>query len=205
MKSLFDVRIEDQHRLFAYLKISETATAPKIYPPAYDPETQGGSSSILRIYTYAIDICRLTFGVSFVIRQYATFMDLPVLKVQASNSDNSLITIIPDCGSSLTNTPLPKDPRLYKLAIIGRGERHEQTGQGYYSNWICLMSMLYCCSRRKESTLRGWVCQPSLYDGQRIQKNKGVSLRNPVFWEADKVSLGTEHQLPDCRRNTVRG
>jgi hypothetical protein len=39
MKSLFDVRIEDQHRPFAYLNLSETATAPRIYPPAYDPET----------------------------------------------------------------------------------------------------------------------------------------------------------------------
>ncbi|KAH7263019.1 hypothetical protein BKA59DRAFT_540492 [Fusarium tricinctum] len=132
MEPLFDVRMEDKHRMFAYLRRSETATAPRTYPPAYD-QIQGGSSSILRIYTYATEIYKLIFGVSFVTRQYATFMDLPVLIVQASNNIKDRITVIPDCGSNLTTTPLSRDPGLYKLAIIGRGERHEQTGQGCYS------------------------------------------------------------------------
>jgi hypothetical protein len=131
MKSLFDVRKEDKHRLFAYLKESEITTTPGTYPPAYD-QNQVGSSSILSIYTYTADISSLTLGASFVVRQYATYMNVPVLLARVSNSVDCF-TVIPDCGSNLNTTPLSMDPRLYKLVIIGKGQRYEQIRHGRYS------------------------------------------------------------------------
>jgi hypothetical protein len=131
MKSLFDVRIEDKHRLFAYLKESEITTTRGTYPPAYD-QSQVGSSSILSIYTYTAEISSLTLGASFVVRQYATYMDVPVLLAKVSNSDD-FFTVIPDCGSNLNTTPLSRDPGIYRLAIIGKGQRYEQIRHGRYS------------------------------------------------------------------------
>lgn len=131
MKSLFDVRIEDGHRLSVYLKESGITTTSGTYPPVHG-QSQAGSSGILSIYTYTAEVYSLTLGASFVVRQYATSMDVPVLFAKVSNSDDR-ITVIPDCGSNLTTTPLPMDLGLYKLVIIGKGQRYEQIGHGRYS------------------------------------------------------------------------
>jgi hypothetical protein len=131
MKSLFDVRIEDKHRLFAFLRESEITTAPGTYPPAYD-QSKVGSSGTLSIYTYTAEVSSLTLGASFVVRQYATSMDVPVLLARVSNSDDCC-TVIPDCGSNLNTTPLSRDPGMYRLVIIGKGQRYEQDSWGRYS------------------------------------------------------------------------
>lgn len=130
MNSLFDVRIDDKHCLLAYLKESKITTAHGTYPPAYD-QSQLGSSGILRIYTYTAEISSLTLGTSFVVRQYAISMDVPVLLARVSNSDDCF-TVIPDCGSNLATTPLSRDPGLYRLVIIGKGQRYEHIGDGRY-------------------------------------------------------------------------
>lgn len=130
MKSLFDIRIKDEHCLFAYLKESEITTTSGTYPPAYD-QIQAASPKILSIYTYTAEISSLTLGASFVVRQYVPSMDVPVLLAKVSNSDDC-ITVIPDCGFNLNIPPLPSDAGIYRLIIIGKGRRYEpMIARGY--------------------------------------------------------------------------
>ncbi|KAI6767475.1 hypothetical protein HG530_005484 [Fusarium avenaceum] len=101
------------------------------FRPLYG-QSQVGSSGILSIYTYTSEVSSLTLGASFVIRQYSTSMGVPVLVAKVSNSDDR-VTVIPDCGSNLTTTSLSKDPGLYKLMIIGKGQRYREISRDHYS------------------------------------------------------------------------
>jgi hypothetical protein len=78
------------------------------------------SPGVLNIYTYVAKISSLTYKSSSVVRKDTTAFNVPIL-VARIDDDNEEIAIIPD----FTITSNPEGD--YILAMIGKGERREET------------------------------------------------------------------------------
>ncbi|KAH7475029.1 hypothetical protein BFJ70_g13996 [Fusarium oxysporum] len=121
MDSLFDIYISTENSLIAIVKKARLPNPPMHYPPDTPPD-YFRSPGILNMYTYIAQVSSISNGTSAVVRRGTTEMDVPILLVRLS-SDDEQTAVIPD--SRLT-API-KDCGKYHLAIIGKGERKEDT------------------------------------------------------------------------------
>lgn len=119
MKLLFDIHISTEGSPIATLKRWRLTNGPNPYPS--DPlPGHLRSPGILNIYTYVAKLSSLTYQTSSVVRKDATAFNVPIL-VAKVEGDEEEISVIPD----FTITADPEGD--YVLAMIGKGERHEET------------------------------------------------------------------------------
>ncbi|KAF4944679.1 hypothetical protein FSARC_14607 [Fusarium sarcochroum] len=144
MKPLLDIHIGAQHRIIACLKDSSPPKTPETHPTDKVP-SQLRNSGILNIYTYVAEVSSLTLETSFVVREHATSMNVPLLLARV-NDEDECIAVVPDCRSHWTTTPPAGDNGKYRLAIIGKGRRKEQAGDddngGSSTNDECVVLLL---------------------------------------------------------------
>ncbi|CAG7561987.1 unnamed protein product [Fusarium equiseti] len=105
--------------LIATLKRWRLSNGPDPYPSDPLPDDLR-SPGVLNIYTYVAKISSLTYESSSVVRKDATAFNVPILVARIDNGDEE-IAIIPD----FTITSNPEGD--YVLAMIGKGERRDET------------------------------------------------------------------------------
>ncbi|KAF4439759.1 HET-domain-containing protein [Fusarium austroafricanum] len=128
MKSLLDIHIDTGHCMIAIVKRSKLPIMRSTYPP---PGTMSnvGSPSLLRLYTYVARVSSITLETSFVVREHAVSMDVPMLLVRF-RKDGEPTAVILDSRPVGTSAPLAEDCEKYRLAIIGMGQRNHMMDNG---------------------------------------------------------------------------